>query len=423
MTRIESSLSTNRRNYFRNHFEVRFRFRQMNKEEFQQWLQEFDASGRLPAPIDTSGQSEVSLDDLGEKLRHLAGQNNRIHSLVNLLLINLDQQDQQQKSVWNCSYLDHPSPMNISGGGIAFPLSHQKLAMGSYLELEIHPENSPILRTVARIVRIESSHHVHWYGCRFEMITARDRERIISLQMVVQREQLKKKLEDKIQKQQVPILPPEDAELPPPELVSTPHGDILNRRKLVRVEDSLPLVLHKLSKDEAKSSIAIFKKYGIFPNYWQASIFDEKKMVSFEKGLLHLKQYSPSLRDVVLEFWEELDYLFSQVSPAKKQNVFSPVIQQLIVTVHRLSGLSRISSMNTDIIKNLLRCLKMIFCREAVTNFRQVQKGLRLEFGEVLKKLKVLYRVDPMQKDIIYPVLEKLIQLAETVSQYGIRTI
>ncbi|NGZ27869.1 MAG: hypothetical protein G8345_13395 [Magnetococcales bacterium] len=28
-----------------------------------------------------------------------------------------------------------------------------------------------------------------------------------------------------------------------------------------------------------------------------------------------------------------------------------------------------------------------------------------------------------MQKDIIYPVLEKLIQLAETVSQYGIRTI
>ncbi|MBF0613366.1 MAG: hypothetical protein HQL55_19810, partial [Magnetococcales bacterium] len=180
-------------------------------------------------------------------------------------------------------------------------------------------------------------------------------------------------------------------------------GNIRERRKLVRVDDSLAILWQVMWGEEAESVIGIFKQFGTFPQLHNKPALEEKKTLELEVALRHLGLHAPAIKEGMVALWQEVERLYGLVSPQKKVNPFLPLFIQLVSTAHKLTTLNGISSLHADILKDYRRFLQMAFAADPALSPRQLQQLLRQELTEISKKFRVLYRIAPMQKDVIYP--------------------
>ncbi|MBF0613367.1 MAG: PilZ domain-containing protein [Magnetococcales bacterium] len=151
--------SENRRDFFRNQTQMRFRWRLVGGLEFSFQKTFFAANGYLPPSRDEKQDSSPS---------------------------------------WNLSYWEDPSLIDVSGGGCSFPLPAHLHKIADILEVQLAMEDGTLLCAIVDVVRRYYRDPHHWIGCRFLLISRKDQEKLIQYQTRVQRSALKKRLEEKL---------------------------------------------------------------------------------------------------------------------------------------------------------------------------------------------------------------------------------
>lgn len=181
MSEFDGFMNDQKREFMRLDDMLPLSWRRCSEEELFTILEYFERHRAFP-PRPASLDSMLSSLDISSKLQQLERNDPLMAKILGIIDIKLNlilrvfTPDRQERPLT-------PTPVNLSGGGMAFLERNPPLAAGDLLEihLALTPDGLAMIQCYTRVLRIfeDFQDGLHKVACRFEPILDKDREAIV----------------------------------------------------------------------------------------------------------------------------------------------------------------------------------------------------------------------------------------------------